>query len=236
MRIVRVLGFAAVGCGIGIALSGAPVAGIGEPPYTDSFLLNGCTFRSTGSTPYWVLEPGFRLVLEGDDDGEHAVVEITVLEETETILGRETRVVEEREWKDGELVEVSRNFLAICEENCGVFYAGEDVDIYEDGEIVSHDGAWRGGVDGARGGLLFPGLPLLGARYYQEIAPGVALDRAEIVGVAETLDTPAGRFTRCVRTRETTPLEPGAEDFKVYAPGIGLVKDGPLLLSSYGFD
>jgi hypothetical protein len=77
---------------------------------------------------------------------------------------------------------------------------------------------------------MMPGLVLLGSRYYQEIAPNVAMDRVEIVSVCETINTPAGKFANCLKTEETTPLEPKTREYKVYAPGIGLVKDGDLLL------
>jgi hypothetical protein len=146
------------------------------------------------------------------------------------IEGIETRVVEERETEDGELVEVSRNYFAICNRTNSVIYFGEEVDIYEDGVIVGHEGEWLAGVDGARPGIIMPGTVLVGARYFQEVAPGVALDRAEIVSLTATVQTPAGRFTRCLRTRETTPLEPGEVEFKSYAPGIGLIQDEVLRL------
>jgi len=71
---------------------------------------------------------------------------------------------------------------------------------------------------------------LLGARYFQEIAPEVAMDRAEITSLTEVVETPAGTFKKCLKTRETTPLEPDAEEFKWYAPGIGLIQDGVLKL------
>jgi hypothetical protein len=57
-------------------------------------------------------------------------------------------------------------------------------------------------------------------KYFQEVAPGLAMDRAEIIGTNSTMQTPAGTFTDCLKTRETTPLEPGAVDFKFYAPGV----------------
>ena len=72
-----------------------------------------------------------------------------MLNETEEIQGVETRVSEERETRDGELAEVSRNFLAICEQTNSVFYFGEDIDIFEDGEVVSHEGSWRAGENGS---------------------------------------------------------------------------------------
>jgi hypothetical protein len=114
-----------------------------------------------------------------------------------------------------------------------VFYFGEDVDVYRNGKVVDHEGAWVSGVNGARFGLMMPGTPLLGARYQQEVAPKLAMDRAEIVGLSETLQTPAGTFERCLKTEETSALGGGKAD-KVYAPGIGLTLDGDLKLTRYG--
>jgi hypothetical protein len=204
-----------------------------DASFTSSFRLEECGFRSVGRNPYMLLRPGRQLVLEGEDDGELVRVVITVLPKirrvTLDIGGRSrtvvTRIVEEREWKDGELVEVSRNFFAVCARTDDVIYFGEEVDIYEDGEIVSHDGAWLAGQDGAMPGIIMPGTFLLGSRYFQEVAPGVALDRAEHVRMGFSATTPFGTLDDCVEVLETTPLEPGAESRKVYCAGIGLVMD-----------
>jgi len=87
--------------------------------FTTNFYLADCQFQSTGGNPYFLLQPGYRLVLEEEVDGEIERVQITVLDDTEAItvpgLGTvTTRVVEEVETVGGELVEVSRNFFAAC--------------------------------------------------------------------------------------------------------------------------
>lgn len=210
-----------------------PCGGEGEE-FTSSFRLDECQFKSTGTNPYFILKPGRRLVLEGD--GERVL--ITVLRETHRIKleigGRlqslKTRVVEEREYEDGELKEVSRNFFAICAKTNDVFYFGEEVDDYEDCEIVGHGGEWLAGKDGAMPGIIMPGTFLLGSRYFQEIACDVALDRAEHVKTGLTVETPFGVLENCVQVRETSPLDHGAESTKVYAPGIGLVVDNDIRL------
>jgi hypothetical protein len=51
--------------------------------------------------------------------------------------------------------------------------------------------------------------------------------------LTETFDTPAGKFTNCLKTEESTPLERAREN-KFYAPGIGLIYDGGLKLVRYG--
>jgi len=173
--------------------------------------------------------------LEGKDFlGKDEKLAITVLDETKEVDGVVTRVVEEREWKNGELIEVSRNFFAICERTKDIFYFGEDVDMYKGGKVVSQSGAWLAGKDGARAGLIMSGKPRVGMKYYQEIAPAVAMDRAEIVSLDDILKTPAGSFSKCLKTKEGTALNPLEMEFKIYAPGIGLIQDANLLLTKYG--
>ena len=71
---------------------------------------------------------------------------------------------------------------------------------------------------------MLPAKPARRQAFYQEIAPGVAMDRVEIVSTDETVKTPAGTFDRCLHVRETTPLERGVSH-KYYAPGVGIIKD-----------
>ncbi len=186
-------------------------------------------FSTTGENPYFPLRPGEVRRYEGREDGELVVLTIETLQETEVVAGIETRVVEERETQNGELIEVSRNFFAAAPDGT-VCYFGEDVDIYEGGEIVSHEGAWRAGEASAMPGIIMPGQPALGQSYDQERAPGVAQDRAEVLSTSDSLTVPAGSFSEVLKTRETTPLEPGDEEFKWYAPNVGLIKDGALEL------
>ncbi len=198
--------------------------------WTATFTVAPEEWSSTGSNPWFSLRPGDQSTFEGD--GERLV--ITVLDETRVVDGVETRVVEEREWDEGELQEVSRNFFALSRRTNSVYYFGEEVEIYEDGQLARREGEWLAGEKGAHFGLIMPGEPLLGSRYYQEQAPGEAMDRAEVVGLAETLSTPAGEFTNCLKTQETTPLEPRSREHKLYAPGVGLIKDGGMLLVKQG--
>ena len=216
-----------VAVGIGILTLGACV-GSGE--WTAAFLMEPDELVSTGRNPYFILEPGYYLVLQGGD----AQLTITVLNETKEIDGVETRVVEERETKGGKLVEVARNYFAISKRTNDVFYFGEDVDMYKNGKVASHDGSWLSGVNGGKFGLIMPGRPLLNARYHQEVVPHVAMDRATILSTSETVKTPAGEFTNCLKVEETTPLQRFTTEYKYYAPGIGMVRDGSLRLVKVG--
>jgi hypothetical protein len=190
---------------------------------------------SAGRNRFFILEPGYRLVYQGREGGKTVDLVITVLNETKPVAGVETRIVEERESANGKLVEVSRNYFALGARSRNVYYFGEEVDIYRDGKITSHEGAWLAGVNGAKHGVAMPAENKVGEKYYQEQAPKIALDRAQTVSLSETVQTPAGTFSRCLKVRETTPLEPGTVEYKYYAPDIGLVRDGNLKLIRHGF-
>ena len=205
-----------------------------SPSPRTSFLtgqpLENCNFASTGKNDYFILEPGYQVILEGEEDGEKLQLVMAVLNETKIVDRVETRVVEEKETEGGNLVEVSRNYFAMCQPTNNAIYFGEDVDMYEDGKVVSHEGAWLAGQNGSKAGMIMPGKVEVGLKYYQEIAPGVAEDRAEIVSVNNTLDTPAGTFSQVLKTEETNPLKLGEKEFKFYAPRIGLIQDEALKL------
>ena len=199
--------------------------------WQETFNLDERELSSTGESTYFVLQPGFQTELAS----ANSTLVITVLDETREINGISTRVVEEREEINGELYEISRNFFAIDQSTGDVFYFGEEVDFYENGEVVRHSGEWLAYEGQNRPGLIMPGTPEVGMKYYQEIAPGAALDRAEVVSISQSFDVPAGDFSDCLVTRETTPLEPGVVETKTYAPGIGMIQDESLELVSYGY-
>ena len=216
-----------VAAGVGVLTLGACLgSGAWSGTWTSVFPTEPDELVSTGRNPYFILEPGYTLVLEG----EGAQLTITVLDETKKVDGVETRVVEERETKGGQLTEVARNYFAISKRTNDVFYFGEDVDMYKDGKVVNHDGTWLSGVNGSKFGLMMPGRVLLHSRYYQEVAPKIAMDRATIVSMTETVKTPAGEFKNCLKIEETSPLARFTTEYKYYAPGIGMVSDGTMKL------
>jgi hypothetical protein len=139
------------------------------------------------------------------------------------VAGVNTRVLVETEFEDDVLVEQSRNFYAQAPDGT-VCYFGEDVDIYEDGEIVSHDGAWRAGEDGNLPGIQMPGDPEIGMIFQQEFAPGIAEDQTEILAFGEQIDVPAGMFSDTLTTEDCNPLDK-TTDLKFYVDGIGLAID-----------
>lgn len=188
-------------------------------------------FSITFTNPYLPYVVGTQSTFQGNDGGDALELIVTVLDETQVVAGVTTRVVEERESANGELVEISRNFFVQAPDG-SVCYFGEDVAIYENGVVVDSAGQWRAGLNSAIPGIFMPADPAVGQAFRQEVAPGVAEDRVEIVAAGETVVVPFGTFTNTIRFRETTPLEPGASSTKVYARDFGQIVDDVVRLIS----
>jgi hypothetical protein len=184
----------------------------------------GFTIQSTN--PYFPMDVGRQSILTGESDGEPTVLQITVLNQTRVMGGVTTRIIEEREFVDDELFEISWNYFAQAADGT-ICYYGEDVDIFEDGEI-SHEGAWCADHPGNAAGIFMPADPRPGMKFQIEVAPGVAEDEGKIVGIGP-IEVPFDRFTETIRIREFNPLD-GGKDFKFHAAEFGIIIDGDLLL------
>lgn len=200
--------------------SPTPGSGPGELSIAVCDRANG-PFTLNINNPYFPLPVGLVHVLEGGG----FKVQFSVLNQTKVIGGVTTRVIEEREWLNGNLFEVSYNWF-VQAPNGTVCYYGEDV---FDGTGNKIGGSWIAYDDpnnpNFRPGILMPGNPAVGQTYYQEVAPPVAEDRGNNIRFEPSYTTPAGTFNNVLYVEETPP------SYKRYAPGIGLIYDDGALLT-----
>src|SRR4051812_1598781 len=99
----RFLALAASGLALvlgSLSLLGAQGQGA-EREWTKAFPVEPGELSATGRNPFFILEPGYQLAFEGEEDGTPVALTITVLDETRRVDGIETRVVEERETRAG---------------------------------------------------------------------------------------------------------------------------------------
>ncbi len=80
-------------------------------------------------------------------------------------------------------------------------------------------------MDGAQAGIMMLADPHKGDRYNQELAPGIAEDKAQVISVdkKETC-VRYGCFDDLLLTKEWTPLEKGVIEQKLYAEDIGFIR------------
>jgi hypothetical protein len=173
---------------------------------------------------YWPMEPGDRWISsETDGKGDVLRVEVTVQDETYTVAsGIEARVVHDRVTRDGAVVEDTLDWYA-QDGDGNIWYLGEKTAEYENGQVVSTEGSWEAGVDGAQPGIAVPADPEPGLTYRQEYLKGQAEDQGAVLSTDEQVGVPTGIYTGALLTRDTTALEPDLVELKFYAPGIGPV-------------
>lgn len=165
------------------------------------------------------------------DGAERIVVE--VLDETRAVLGVVCRVVRDRVFLDDVLIEDTHDWYA--QDDAGnVWYMGEEVDNYaydDEGNLleITHEGAWEAGQDVvglgsvAQPGYAMKASPAAGDRYHQEFYAGQAEYMAEIVAVAVAVTLSDGTSYTCLKTRDFSSLDPDLNEYKYYAPAVGLV-------------
>jgi hypothetical protein len=224
-RDVRISVVALVAAGLMLA----PGCGVGEPRSIDPAGVDGLEIPTSSpdpadfvteiDNPYLPFVPGsvwHYEVVEGDEVIE--TVEVRATDDTREVAGVATTVVNEVV-KDASGAVIEDTYEWYAQDTKGnVWSFGETTTSFEEG-VQTTDGSWEAGTDGARAGLAMAARPRVGDGYYQEFRPGVAEDRAEVVA----LDVTRGEWTGLVETRDTTPLEPGVEEHRFYAEGLGLV-------------
>jgi hypothetical protein len=178
--------------------------------------------------PYFPLEPGTTWVYEGETPEGTERVEDTVLRETKRVMGVECVVLRDRVWLNGELIEDTVDWHAQDKEG-NVWYFGEYTKEYENGKVVSTEGSFEAGEEGALPGIIMPADPKVGDSYRQEYYRGEAEDMAKVIslngtGLTDAVSTPYGSFNEDVLvTKDWNPLEPDILEHKYYAPGVGLI-------------
>lgn len=181
-------------------------------------IIDPADFAGTVDHPLFPLVPGTVFTFS---EGEETIV-VTVLAEKKTILGVTCTVVHDQSSDEDGILEDTLDYYAQGLDGT-VWYFGEETAEYEGGEVVSTEGSWEAGVDGARPGVIIPGDLVVGQQYRQEYYACHAEDMAEIVDVDVEVTVPFGSFTQCLLTRDTNPLEPEVEENKTYCPEVGLV-------------
>jgi hypothetical protein len=179
-------------------------------------------FTSVVDNPYFPLRPGTVLVYEMRAGKTTEVDTVVVTRETRTVLGVTAVVVRDRTYQGGKLVEESCDWYA-QDRKGNVWSLGEDTKDLRDGQVVSTAGSWEAGKDSACAGIVMPAVLENGMQYRKAYRRGRVEDLAEVQSLDAKASVLKDTFTACVETEEWSPLERGARERNVYAPGVGLV-------------
>lgn len=193
------------------------------PTGSEPVTLDPADFVASIDNPYWPMQTGTVWVYrEADASGEQSRVRVEVLPRTKSILGIDATVVHDTVKQRGQLLENTFDWYAqdVCD---NIWYLGENTREYENGEVISREGSWQAGVDGAYAGVALPGEPTPGLEYRQEYYAGQAEDEARVLSIDEQAKVELGHYDNLLMTRDTVPLEPRIQEYKFYAKDVGLV-------------
>jgi hypothetical protein len=193
------------------------------PTGSEPVTLDPADFVATVDNRYWPMSAGrVWAYRESDASGDQSRVRVEVLSRTKNILGITATVVHDTVKRHGELLENTFDWYAqdVCD---NIWYLGENTREYEKGQVVSREGSWQAGVDGAQAGVALPGAPTPGLEYRQEYYAGHAEDEARVLSIDEQAKVELGHYDKLLMTRDTVPLEPRIQEYKFYAEDVGLV-------------
>ncbi len=185
--------------------------------------IDPANFVARIDNPYFSLIPGTTFVYEGTKDGERQRDEVKVSAETKVILGVTCVLVNDVASHNGTPLEVTKDYYA-QDKDGNVWYFGEDTkELDEHGNVVSTEGSWQAGVDGAEPGIFMPAHPQVTDSFRQEFYKGHAEDMFWVLSLSQKVTVPQGSYQDALLTMEWTPLDPKVIDQKYYVSGLGLV-------------
>src|SRR5258705_4643649 len=190
-------------------------------------VLDPASFVTVIDNPYFPLPVGRTLVYSGVKDGQTQTDTVTVTDQKKVILGISATVVSDIATHNGAVLEKTFDFYAQDEQG-NVWYLGEDTTHFLPNGKADTSGSFLAGVDGAQPGIIMEASPQIPDAYRQESYTGQAEDTAWVVGTSGSVSVPDGKLRNVLTTLESTRIEPGAVDEKVYGPGLGIVSERSL--------
>jgi hypothetical protein len=182
--------------------------------------INPSDFTTTIDNTYFPLKPGTTFVYEGTFHGAPERDVMAVTRDTKRVMGVKCLVASDRVTEGGKLIEQTYDWYA-QDKKGNVWYFGEHVTEYKNGQVTDHEGSWESGVNGAEPGIAMRADPKVGETYRQEYSKGVAEDKARVISLEGSVKVPYGTFDHVLVTEEFTPLERGVVERQYYVGGVG---------------
>jgi hypothetical protein len=207
----------------GVALVGSAAAAGAPARHGYEPVLNPADFVHAITNPYLPFPVGRTLTYRGVKDGVSQVDVVHVTSHTRVLEGITAVAVSDVATHDGKLLEKTTDWYAQDKQG-NVWYLGERTAAYSGGH-VDHSGSWLAGVRDGEPGIVMKAHPQIPDAYRQEFLLGQAQDTAWIVNRGGSFKLPFTVVHNVLTSYEFTVLEPTVLDKKIYAPGLGIVRE-----------
>jgi len=228
---VLVRGTLVAGCG---RTTQAPVATKARTFTTTRFDPRNFSAFPTRPNTWWPLIPSRQWVRDGTTLVGHRPVPhriiATVTNVWRVVDGMRAVAVFDQDIDTGQISQESLDYLAQDRQG-NVWVVGAYTELYDGGRFVTNQDAWLAGVGGGQAGILMPADPLTRRTPWSIARPPAAdADVAEVVQRGVSTCVPYGCFKNVLVIREGKASRFDNE-FKYYAPGVGLIFNLPRSMS-----
>ena len=181
------------------------------------------TWATHVDNPYFPLRVGARWHYGANTPDGFETRDVEVLDETRVVNGVAATVVHSVVRVEGDTLEEAWRWYA-QDIDGNVWHLGKDACVWEAGVCVKTDGAWEWGVDEALPGYVMRTRPKVDGRpYFQVYYIDEVEDVSEVIRAHESIHVTAGDFRGCIRTRDTSNIDPSLDEERVFCPGVGNV-------------
>lgn len=202
-------------------------------------IIKAADFTTQITNKYFSLPVGSKFTYESQTPDGLERIEISISGQTRRVMGVNTLVYRDKVWLDGVLIEDTKDYLAQHKNTGDVWYFGENVNNYENGVLVDHDGTWLAGQDldkigtQAKPGIWVKANPQKGDTYLQEYYPDIAEDTVDVLSIKAKVKTKFGDLENCLKTYDYTPLDDQSKEHKYYCPAQKNLKLGTRVLTEH---
>ncbi len=173
------------------------------------------------TNPLFPVSKQASVLFTGTVDNKPFRTEVTLLPYTRIVTWNgiqiEALVSQYVAYSAGRLEEVACDLYAQADDG-SVWYLGEDVSDFRDGQIYTKEGTWLAGKDGPPA-MIMPGHPRVGDSYRAENMPGIAFEEVTVTSVDHVYDGPLGPIRGSMLGQELHA--DGTTESKTFAPGYG---------------
>lgn len=180
--------------------------------------ISAADFVANVDHPYFPLVAGASYKYAGDK----RTSEVKVTPNTKAILGVQAIEVSEAITEGDAITRQTLDWYA-QDKSGAVWRLGHLTKQMDGVNVVSTEGSWEAGKDGAQPGMVLPKEPAVGEQWRQGYYPCHVDDQVKLLADNASINTTGGSFNDCLQTQETSALDAKIDVQKYYCKDHGLV-------------
>ncbi len=183
-------------------------------------VINQSDFLQGEANKYLLLRNNLKYRYEKQEKATFESSEIKLLPSSQKPMGISV-VMLEKIIKKEDAPLTATEYLLASDRRGDVWLFGQNFYTYEAAKKVKLSKSWIAGIEGAQPGIIIKAEPKPGDSYRTAYVPDKIETVSEVVSVDETVVTPSGTYTSCVKLYDWSHVDPKYQQYKYYCPETG---------------